>query len=227
MNRIGRDLFVIIGSLAITACGAPEGREAGEEAAVGTVSAALSAAETTSSRVVFVCSEVTAFYLGFDVTHPATVQPGESFTTSVNITFQYPLVTPYAGTFTSSEELLAAEAAPASQSLDLGSFHFPVGLLLNELGSATAALTTTTSVGAPVVLNAGAFDYSIASDDGTSHIAGHCVPPADQPSTIATIPVVRTPHTMDDCKKGGFNALTDDAGNPFKNEGLCIAYVVH
>jgi hypothetical protein len=136
-------------------------------------------------------------------------------------------VTPYSGTFSSSQEVLATRATPSSQSLDLGSFHSPAGVRLGELGSATAALAATTSVGAPVVLNAGAFDYSIASDDGTSHIAGHCVPPVDQPSTIATIAVVRTPQTVGDCKKGGWRALTDDAGNSFKNEGLCIAYVVH
>lgn len=226
MKRVGRDLFVILGSLGIVACGAPDGTEAGTESAVGTSSAALGAAETTSTRVVVVCNESTAFDMQFDVTHPATVQPGESFSASVNVTLLYPLVTPFSGTFSSLQELLATQAAPTSQSLDLGSFHFPVGVRLGELGSATAALTATSAVGAPVVLNAGAFDYSISSEDGNSHIAAHCVPPADQAS-IATIPVVRTPQSKDDCKGSGWQTFTDDAGNPFKNRGRCIAYVGH
>ncbi len=39
------------------------------------------------------------------------------------------------------------------------------------------------------------------------------------------IPVILIPQTKDDCKKGGFANFTDADGNPFKNQGLCVAYV--
>jgi hypothetical protein len=215
--------------LAISACGAPsESSGPGSEHAVGVASSALGADETTSGLVVFVCNPSTAFYLGFDVTHPSTVQPSESFPVSVHVTFQYPLFTPYSGTFGSTEELLAAAATPPSQVLTLDTFHFPVGVMLHELGTASATLTAG-GVGAPVVLNAGAFDYTITPDSPSPTnppITAHCVPPADQPSTLATIPIVQTPANMDACKNDGWKSLTDDAGNPFKNQGLCIAYTL-
>jgi hypothetical protein len=146
---------------------------------------------------------------------------------SVHVTFQYPLVTPYSGTFASTQQLLATAATPPSQTLTLDTFHFPTGIVLNELGTASATLTAG-GVGAPVVLSAGAFDYTITPDSPeTPGITGHCSPPADQPSTIATIPIVHTPETKDDCKDGGWKSLTDDAGNPFKNQGQCVTYATH
>jgi hypothetical protein len=162
------------------------------------------------------------------VTHPTTVAPSEVFPVTVNIPALIPpTVAPFPGTFSSTEELLATSASPSSQALPLGSFHFSTGEILANIGTATVTLTATAHVGTPVVLNAGAFDYTITQDSGDPSITGHCVPPSDQPSTLATIPIVHTPATKDDCKQGDWQTRTDDAGNAFKNEGLCIDYVLH
>jgi hypothetical protein len=147
---------------------------------------------------------------------------------TVNITNLIPpTVAPFSGTFSSSQELLVTSATPSSQVLSLGSFQFAAGQIIANIGSATTTLTATDHVGEPIVLDAGAFDYTITPDSGAPPIVGHCVPPADQPSTLATIPVVRTPGTKDDCKAGGWQTRTDGAGNAFKNEGRCIDYVLH
>lgn len=228
MDGTRRSLFVIFGSLTIGACGAPsEGGEAGDESAVAKTSAALESEQTTNSQIVFVCSASTAFYLIFEVVHPAAVEPSESFPVTVNVVNLIPpTVAPFGGTFSSSQELLATSAAPSSQSLTLGSFQFAAGQILSNIGSASAPLTATDQVGTPIVLDAGAFDYTITPDSGAPPIVGHCVPPEDQPSTLASIPVVRTPATKDDCKGGGWRTHTDEAGDGFKNEGLCIANVL-
>jgi hypothetical protein len=43
---------------------------------------------------------------------------------------------------------------------------------------------------------------------------------------IAVTAAARTPSSKDDCKKGGWQFLTDAAGNAFKNQGTCIQFVV-
>jgi hypothetical protein len=35
----------------------------------------------------------------------------------------------------------------------------------------------------------------------------------------------RTPSTKDDCKKGGWQDVRDDDGQPFKNQGDCVSWV--
>jgi hypothetical protein len=35
------------------------------------------------------------------------------------------------------------------------------------------------------------------------------------------------PISKDQCKQGGWRTLTDDAGQPFKNQGQCVSFVVH
>jgi hypothetical protein len=229
MNHLEKCFLAVLGSLTIAGCGAPSaGGEVLDELDVGKTSAALESEQTTNTPVVFVCSASTAFYLIFEVVHPTTVAPSDVFPVTIDITNLIPpTVAPFSGTFSSSQELLAMSATPASQSLSMGSFHFETGQILGNIGSATATLTATDEVGAPVVLDAGAFDYVITADSGSPQINGHCVPPLDQPSTLATIPIVRTPATKNDCKAGGWKARTDEAGNAFENEGRCIAYALH
>jgi hypothetical protein len=38
-------------------------------------------------------------------------------------------------------------------------------------------------------------------------------------------PVARVPTSTEQCKKGGWMNLTDDAGRPFKNQGDCVSFV--
>jgi hypothetical protein len=47
------------------------------------------------------------------------------------------------------------------------------------------------------------------------------------PTTTSTTapPTVRVPDDAEDCKRGGWADHTDDQGNPFPNQGQCIAFV--
>jgi hypothetical protein len=35
------------------------------------------------------------------------------------------------------------------------------------------------------------------------------------------------PKTKDQCRSGGWQNVVDDQGRPFRNQGLCIAFVQH
>ena len=39
------------------------------------------------------------------------------------------------------------------------------------------------------------------------------------------MPTFTVPETKDDCKKGGWQSLTDHNGTPFRNQGDCVSYV--
>jgi hypothetical protein len=43
--------------------------------------------------------------------------------------------------------------------------------------------------------------------------------------TVAVPPAV--PTTRDDCLHGGWRGLADDTGQPFRNQGACVAWVVN
>jgi hypothetical protein len=45
--------------------------------------------------------------------------------------------------------------------------------------------------------------------------------------SIGRITVSARPRAKDDCKNGGWRTLTDDHGQPFRNQGQCIAFVNH
>jgi hypothetical protein len=45
-------------------------------------------------------------------------------------------------------------------------------------------------------------------------------PPAPPPAP----PSPATPADADDCKRGGWQHLVDDAGRPFANQGECVSY---
>jgi len=51
-----------------------------------------------------------------------------------------------------------------------------------------------------------------------------CGPAIDNVS-ISGGPAAVVPASAEECKKGGWAALTDDLGNKFKNQGDCISYV--
>ena len=85
MKNVSKGLFIVLGLLSVTACGAPtEGTGAAGEAAVGSTAAALGADTTTSSQIAFICSESSGFYLLFETTGPATVAPSEVFPVTVH-----------------------------------------------------------------------------------------------------------------------------------------------
>ena len=48
------------------------------------------------------------------------------------------------------------------------------------------------------------------------------IAPAPGGACLGPLPV---PQTADECKKGGWENLTDDEGTPFKNQGDCVSYV--
>lgn len=52
---------------------------------------------------------------------------------------------------------------------------------------------------------------------------GNCGPALDDVSVTETLPPV--PASAGECKKGGWQSLTDHMGNGFKNQGDCVSYV--
>jgi hypothetical protein len=45
--------------------------------------------------------------------------------------------------------------------------------------------------------------------------------------TVTVPPVAHTPATKDDCKQGGWQTLTNEAGAPFRNQGACVSWADH
>jgi len=45
--------------------------------------------------------------------------------------------------------------------------------------------------------------------------------------TVYDFQLTNTPNSKEDCKDGGFVNLTDADGNPFKNQGQCVAFANH
>jgi hypothetical protein len=83
-------------------------------------------------------------------------------------------------------------------------FPFTIDLTIaggtGELTGATGTLTLT-----------GFFGLAAATADGT--VSG-------------TVTTPTTPAALDDCRSGGWSDLVDDRGQPFRNQGECIAWVV-
>jgi hypothetical protein len=55
----------------------------------------------------------------------------------------------------------------------------------------------------------------------TSTTAGCCYGPALDNAQVVSL----TPTNADQCKQGGWQALFDDQGNQFKNQGDCVSFV--
>jgi choice-of-anchor C domain-containing protein len=109
-----------------------------------------------------------------------------------------------------------------------------------DCGSTTKTLTVGATGGAPGTYSfstagtsrtamgwsAATYSFTATSDSTTLTIAsttpGACGPALDQVSLAETAPPVAA--TASDCKKGGWRTMTDDAGNPFKNQGDCVSY---
>lgn len=109
------------------------------------------------------------------------------------------------------------------------------------------ATTTTVSFGpGPFVFNGVAFTATAsvspeAAGEATIVYTGDCVNPGNTctatatfagnaiylPSSASTTIVIALPVATsgDGCKKGGWQTLTDDLGNRFKNQGDCVSYV--
>ena len=51
--------------------------------------------------------------------------------------------------------------------------------------------------------------------------------PVATPTPSATPTPLPVPTSKDACKNGGYKTLTDQNGNPFKNQGQCVSYVNH
>ena len=182
----------------------------------------------TTTRVVFVCSESTAFALIIDAGAPTAVSPSESFPVTVRVRDFFIFPTPLAGTLTASQTVLASNAAPATSQLALPALHFPEGQPILDLGTGSTTLTAASAAGSPVVLTAGNFAYTIVPDDPVHNtVIADCVAADPDPATLVVIPIVQTPTSKESCKNGGWRQLTDDEGTPFRNQGACIKFVQH
>jgi hypothetical protein len=221
-------------SIAILAAGCGASNDAAEaqfeDEDVESSSSGVTGTVTTTTRVVLICIASSSFEVFLDTETPAAVDPSASFQVTVRVRDFFPSPTPFAGTLTATQHLLASNATPASSSIALPVLHFPAGQPILDLGTGTATLTAPAAVGSPITLDAGNFSYRIVPDDPIHNtFANDCEavgdPAAPVPPTLAVIPVVRIPTSKDDCKHGGWRSFTDDEGTPFRNQGECIRFV--
>ncbi|MBA3757518.1 hypothetical protein H0X09_01485 [Candidatus Saccharibacteria bacterium] len=75
-----------------------------------------------------------------------------------------------------------------------------------------------------IALNVG--DTS-ASDTGLAGYFDNVVINAADVATTYDFELTNEPSSKDDCKKHGWMNLTDNEGNPFKNQGQCVSYFNH
>jgi len=214
----------LILTILVTGCGAPGESTSSEDTATSTAALGSSVTNTVTTGVV--CSDVTAFYLFADLTYPGSVAPGESFPFSISFRLAGPIFG-FASSFAGSATLAATDASPAAPVVPFAPMRFEDRQVVTNFGAGSGVLTAAPTVGSPVTANLVTFDYTITPDDPVANnpVDAHCTTTAAFPSELFTVPIVWLPRSKDDCKKGGYETHTDEAGAVFKNQGACIKFV--
>ena len=97
------------------------------------------------------------------------------------------------------------------------------------------ALSPTVTVGTKPFFNTLYQNSPLAAAYCDNGLAGTGTFRLDSPTSacwVGFVPAARflaanPPENKDDCKKGGWQTLTDNNGNPFKNQGQCVSFTNH